>query len=196
MLEATPRIEDDEFRGVTAELVARAEHGAGRIRAVPQADAEDVVQDAWEREIRKNKKRKRSFPQGDQLMAHMSATVADTAVEHRRRWLRKKEVPPKQRVSLEVVSDAAAAIVGGNLEEEALARMAADEISDALSETVDLDVQRLAVLSALGYTDIEAGSALGLSVRDVDAARHRLKRKRVPLAQKIDTTLSERREDD
>ena len=129
-------------------------------------------------------------------MAHMSATVADTAVEHRRRWLRKKEVPPKQRVSLEVVSDAAAAIVGGDLEEEALARMAADEISDALSETVDLDVQRLAVLSALGYTDIAAGNALGLSVRDVDAARHRLKRKRVPLAQKIDTTLSERREDD
>jgi DNA-directed RNA polymerase specialized sigma24 family protein len=196
MLEPTPRIEEDEFRSVTAELVARAERGAGRIRAVPKAEAEDVVQDAWEREIRKNKKRKRSFPQGDQLVAHMSATVADTAVEHRRRWLRKKEIPPTQRVSLEVVSDAAAAVVGGDVEEEVLARMAADQISEALSETVDPDVQRLAVLSALDYTESEAGSALGLSAHEMDAARHRLKRRRLPLAQKIDKTLSERREDD
>ena len=195
-MEPTPRIEEDEFRSVTAELVARAERGAGRIRAVPTAEAEDVVQDAWEREIRKNKKRTRSLPQGDQLMAHMNATVADTTVEHRRRWLRKKEIPPKQRVSLEVVSDAAAAVIGGDVEEEVLARIAADQISEALSETVDQDVQRLAVLSALDYTDTEAGSVLGLSANEIDAARHRLKRRRVPLAEKIDKTLSERREDD
>ena len=195
MLEATPHIDDEEFRRFTAELVARATRGTAKIRAVPRDDAEDSVQDAWERELRKNKRGK-PFPEDAELMAHMSATVGDTAVEHHRRLRRKKEVPPEKRVSLAVVSEEAAAVVGGDLEEEVLSRLAAGDIAKALAELADPQVQGLAVLSALDHSDAEAGSKLGLSANEVDAARHRLKRKRVPIAKKINKTLSNGREDD
>jgi DNA-directed RNA polymerase specialized sigma24 family protein len=179
LVEAGQGIARAEFELVSRTLVARAKHGAGRITRVPEADAEDVVQDAWEKELRKNPE----LPHGRRLRQYMHQAVVDTSAQHKRSRHLKRVIPPERQVPLDVAS--AAEVVGGDSEEQALAAICADEIFDALSEHLDEEAIDYAVLDALEYQEKEIAQAMEISPAASGAARKRVSRARGAIARSI-----------
>ena len=179
-MEAGQGIARAEFELVSRTLVARAKRGAGRITRVPEADAEDVVQDAWEKELRKNPE----LPRGRRLRQYMHQAVVDTSADHQRTRHLKRAIPPERQVPLDVAGDGVA-VIGGNSEEQALAAICADEIFDALNEHLDQEAIDYAVLDALEYQEKEIAQAMEISPAASGAARKRVSRARGAIARSI-----------
>jgi DNA-directed RNA polymerase specialized sigma24 family protein len=181
MVEPTRRVERDEFETVSRTLVSRAKTGTAHIARVAVDDAEDVVQDAWEKELRKNS----PLPRGNRLLGHIGKALADTSIDHRRRQQRKKEFPPETRVSFEALEG----VVGGDAEEQALAALQARELYEVTKARLDPQAVKLAILSTLQFEEHEAAELLGLTDLEAGAARTRVRRARSDIAEAISHQL-------
>jgi DNA-directed RNA polymerase specialized sigma24 family protein len=184
MVEARQEIARHEFESVTRTLVARAKLGSGRISRISEADAEDVVQDAWEKELRRNEE----LPSGPRLLPHLHEAVVDTSAEHRRRRRRKREVPQDRLVALDAAPEAAE-VLGGNTEEQALAAIRVGEIFDAMHTHLDDEAVEYTVLDALDFQEKEIAAALDMAPSEPGAARKRVSRARGAIAKSINRRL-------
>jgi RNA polymerase sigma factor (sigma-70 family) len=175
MVEAKVQVEREEFDAITRRLLARAEGGRGSVRSIPRADAEDVVQDAWEKAV----KQKRGLPEGDQLEAHVHQALVDTATDYWRTRLRKREIPRKtlQRLDAEIEEQ----VRGEDGEEARLAALRAREILRTLRNETDRQVEMFATLAALGYSEREIAEQLRIDEREAGAIRKRFARARPAL---------------
>jgi DNA-directed RNA polymerase specialized sigma24 family protein len=190
MVEPTQRIDRAEFESVTQTLVARAKRGTGQVARVAPDDAEDVVQDAWEKELRK----KKQLPRGPNLLAHVNRALADTSVDHRRRELRKREVPANKRVPLELAPEAEE-VVGGDTEDQVLAALRAREIFEAARSRLDPQAVQFAILDTLDFEEKEAAEAMGASPLEAGAARKRVRRAGADIARAINHELARKLDD-
>jgi DNA-directed RNA polymerase specialized sigma24 family protein len=170
MVAARRQIERVEFEAVTGRLRERARHGRGRVHAVPEADTEDVVQDAWEKAVRQQG----DLPVGQALEAHLHEALVDKTVDYWRSRTRKKDVPSKLLVPLDSVVEEQ--IFSPETEEGKLAALRSREIFEALRETVDVEAASYAVLDALDLSEREIAIALETTPAAVGAARKRVAR--------------------
>jgi DNA-directed RNA polymerase specialized sigma24 family protein len=178
MVAAKRQIERAEFEAVTGRLSERARHGRGRVHAVPAADTEDVVQDAWEKAVRQ----RRDLPVGKALEAHLQEALVDKSADYWRSRTRKKDVPPKLLVPLDsAVEDQVASLE--TEDEGKLAALRGREIFEALRKTVDAEATSYAVLDALDLSEAEIAIALKTSRAAAGAARKRVTRAQRPIAQ-------------
>ena len=184
MVEARQEVARHEFESVTRTLVTRVKLGSGRISRISEADAEDVVQDAWEKELRRNEE----LPTGPRLLSHLHEAVVDTSAEHRRRRCRKREVPQDHLISLDEAPETAE-VSDGNTEEQALAAMRANEIFDAMRTHLDDDAIEYTVLDALDFQEKEIAAALNMAPSEPGAARKRVSRARGAIAKSINRRL-------
>lgn len=188
MVEARRQIERAEFESISKRLVARAEGGRGRVRRIPSADADDVVQDAWEKTVRQ----KREFPEGDELEAHVHQALVDTASDYWRTRRLNRKVPPEALTYLDTTIEECVP-AKENTEERALAELRAREIRAALRQELDALTERYAILDALDLTEKEIADRLGIGLREVDAIRKRFNRSRGALAEAVDYSPQKRR---
>jgi RNA polymerase sigma factor (sigma-70 family) len=186
MVEARPRIDSAVFEAVSRELAGRARSGRGRVSAVPSVDAEDVVQDAWEKLVRQGK-----LPPGRHLNAHAHEALVDASRNYWRSRRRKKDVPPRQLIQLDDAPEDQ--LASGESEERKVAALATREIVDALANVLDAEAQSYVVLDALGLEEKEIAITLGVSAREAGAARKRVNRNRSAIAETINhpTTTKE-----
>lgn len=189
MVEARREVERDQFEAVTRRLVGRAEAGRGRVSAVPSADAEDVVQDAWEKLVRQGA----PLPRGQQLEAHAQQALVDTSTDYWRSRRRKKDVPPDRLIALD---DAPQEQLGSDeSEERRIAALRTREIYEAMTRIIDEQAVAYAVLDALGLDEKEIACELEISERDAGAARKRVSRARLAIAQAINHRPTTTKED-
>lgn len=174
MVEARLEVEQAEFEAITRRLVARAEGGRGRVSRVPRADAEDVVQDAWEKAV----KRKR-VPAKGKLESHLQEALVDTASDYRRRETRRRQIPRAALQELDATVEET--IASNDSAESVLGIVRAREILAALHARGDRAVELYAILDALGYTEEEIAEHLGTSELETGAIRKRCARMRPAL---------------
>jgi DNA-directed RNA polymerase specialized sigma24 family protein len=148
------------------------------VHAVPEADTEDVVQDAWEKKIRQSKE----LPAGQALEAHLHEALVDKSVDYHRSRRREKDVPADLLLPLD---DVVEEVAGPDSEEAVLASMRVREIFVAMRETLDGDEEaaRFAVLDALDFSEREIAIVLETSPAAAGAARKRVTRARRPIAE-------------
>jgi DNA-directed RNA polymerase specialized sigma24 family protein len=189
MVEAKHEVGRAEFEAVTRRLVARAETGRGRVTAVPTPDAEDVVQEAWEKRLRQSD----PLPDGRQLEAHIHEALVDTSFDYWRSRRRRKDVPPDQLIPLE---DAAGQLPrAADTEEARIAAVRARQIYEAALRIVGPETAAYAVLDALDLDEKEIARKLEISEREAGRLRKRVTRARSALANAISHHSSSTKED-
>lgn len=189
MVEAKREVERAEFEVITRRLIGRAAVGRGRVAAVGGADAEDVVQDAWEKLVRQGK----PFPRGDALEAHVHTALVDTSVDHGRARRRKKAVPPELVEPIEEIPEAELGLDYPH--DQRLAALQARQLYESLLAIVGQDATMYAVLDALGFEEKEIASRLQISERDGGALRKRVSRARAAISKDINRQSHAPKED-
>lgn len=189
MVEAKPEIGRVEFETVTRRLVARAVTGRGRVTAVPTPDAEDVVQDAWEKRLRQGD----PLPDGPQLEAHVQQALVDTSIDYWRSRQRRKDVPPDQLIQLDETSDDVPH--APDTEEARIAALQVRQIYEATLGIVGQHAAAYAVLDALDLTEKEIANQLEVSEREAGRLRKQVSRAQAALAEAIDYTPTTTKED-
>lgn len=179
MVEARQEVQRAEFDAISRRLQARAEGGRGDIRRIPSADAEDVVQDAWEKTV----KQERGIPNHDELEAHVHRALIDTSTDYWRTKRLKRQIPAEALHALDARTEETVASVES--EEQTLAAIRAQEITAALGEHLDPLAVRYAVLDALEFTEKEIAEALDVDETEVGAIRKRVSRARQAIARAI-----------
>lgn len=189
MVEAKIQVERAEFDAITRRLLARAEGGRGRVRRIPSADSEDVVQDAWEKTV----KQTRGLHEGDKLEAHVQQALVDTARDYGRRERRKGQIPREalQPLNAEVNER----VASEESEETWLGVLRAREIRRVLHEETDEQVERFAILEVLDFTEKEIADQLGLNEREAGAIRKRFARARPALRKALGHTPHTQKEE-
>jgi DNA-directed RNA polymerase specialized sigma24 family protein len=177
MVAAKRQIERAEFEAASGRLRDRTRYGRGRVHAVPDADVEDVVQDAWEKTVRQTP----DLPVGKRLEAHLNEALVDTTVDYWRTRTRKKVVPSKLLVPLNSVVEEQ--IASPESEDEKLAALRGREIFEALRQTLDEEATTYAVLDALDFSEREIAVALETTPAAAGAARKRVARAQGRIAQ-------------
>lgn len=189
MVEAKPEIGRAEFEAITTRLVARAANGRGRVTAVPNPDAEDVVQDAWEKRLRQGN----PLPDGPQLEAHVQQALVDTSVDYWRSRRRRKDVPSDQLIPLDEASDDVPH--APDTEEARVAALRARQIYEAAVGIVGPDAAAYAVLNALDLTEKEIAHQLEVPEREAGRLRKQVSRAQAALAEAIDHKSTTTKED-
>jgi|GEM_PF-6815859 len=189
MVEAKRHVERAEFDAITRRLLARAEGGRGRVRRIPSADAEDVVQDAWEKTV----KQRRGIPETDKLEAHVHEALVDTASDYWRTRRLKRQIPLEALQALD--ARIAERIPSEESEEAKVAALRVREISSALREQLDPQATRFAILDALDLSEKEIAERLGVSGNETGAIRKRFNRARPAIAKAINHDSKDTKEE-
>jgi DNA-directed RNA polymerase specialized sigma24 family protein len=179
MVEANMQVERAEFDAITRRLLARAAGGRGRVRRIPSADAEDVVQDAWEKKVRQ----KRGLHEVENLEAHVQQALVDTSRDYWRRERRKGQIPRGALRPLD--AEVEERVASEESEETWLGVLRAREIRRALHEETDEEVERFAILETLDFSEKEIADQLGLEPREAGAIRKRFARARPALREAL-----------
>jgi DNA-directed RNA polymerase specialized sigma24 family protein len=188
MVEAKQEVQRAEFDAISRRLQARAKGGRGDIRRIPSADAEDVVQDAWEKTV----KQKRGIPNHDELEAHVHRALIDTSTDYWRTKRLKRQIPAKALQTLDARTEET--VASPESDERILAAMRVAEISAVLGEHLDPLAARYAVLDALEFTEQEIAEALDVDEADVGAIRKRVSRARQAIAGAINHEMTSKEE--
>jgi DNA-directed RNA polymerase specialized sigma24 family protein len=188
-MEVSHEVERAEFETITDRLVRRASTGRGRVTAVGRGDAEDVVQDAWEKRVRQGT----PLPRGRNLEAHLHEALVDVSTDHRRSRRRKSVVPAEKIVQLETVPEDDLGLVDPH--ERHLAALQARELYETALEVLGEAAMAYAVLDALDLSEKEIAVELGISEREASALRKRVSRARPRIAEAIGRPTKTEKED-